>query len=415
MLFRKRTQTALFFQCDPILQRDIESALKAVSISYRVLPVDGDRLVDILSVLPDILLLDIDNLSGERNGVEWFTKLRSYPDLAHTKILAFSRTGPHEIREHAFALGVDEFLTKPIDVNTLKVALELLDRFEPAFWGIRGTLPIPGPTTLRYGGNTSCLSLSIGYSRQFIFDAGTGLRTFSNWIMETTGGRFDGRLFISHPHWDHFNSLPFFQPLYRPGNHIVIHGPPQGNRSLRALIDDQMDGIFFPITVEEFKAQTEYRDIYEGVHYFDGVRVTAKRLQHPGHCLAYRVDHRGYSLAYVTDNELGRWKVDHPAFQDLRDFLKGVDVLVHDCTYFDDEYPKRINWGHSSVGQATRLAHEAGVSHFYLFHHDPDHNDNDVDRKLEIAEQQLAKLGSTTRCHIAVEGKSIRVDLVSTR
>lgn len=401
-------KTALLFEGDPPFREAAGRVLKELGMEYHAIPPGENALGDMVAARPDVLLLDGDG--REMAGMRLLADLKRRDELAAARVIVFSSDCSPEVRRRAFELGADEFVAKPCSPDTLAEILESLDRFEPTFWGIRGTLPIPGAATLKYGGNTSCISLSIGYGRHFIFDAGTGLRTLSNRIMETTGGRFDGRLFISHPHWDHFNSLPFFQPLYTPGNHIVIHGPAQGARSLRDLIDDQMDGIFFPITVEEFEATVEYQDIAEGVHRFDGVQVAARCLQHPGHCLAYRVDHRGCSFAYVTDNELGAQEPDAPAVHDLIEFLRGVDVLIHDCTYFDDEYPKKVNWGHSSIGQATRLAHEAGARYFYLFHHDPDHGDVDVERKLETAQRLLEELGSRTRCRIAVEGDSVRID-----
>jgi phosphoribosyl 1,2-cyclic phosphodiesterase/ActR/RegA family two-component response regulator len=401
-------KTALLIEGDPLFREAASQVLKEMGLELRAIPPGERALKEMIAARPDLLLLDGD--LPEMAGLRWLADIKRRDELAAARVIVLSSDRSPEERRRAFELGADEFVAKPCTPATLAEILESLDRFEPAFWGIRGTLPIPGAATLKYGGNTSCISLAIGYGRHFIFDAGTGLRTLSNRIMETTGGRFDGRLFISHPHWDHFNSLPFFQPLYTPGNHIVIHGPAQGERSLRDLIDDQMDGIFFPITVEEFEATVEYQDIAEGVHHFDGVQITAKRLQHPGHCLAYRVDHHGRSFAYVTDNELGTRPPDDPAVRGLVEFLRGVDVLIHDCTYFDDEYPKKVNWGHSSIGQATRLAHAAGARYFYLFHHDPDHGDVDVERKLETARRLLAELGSSTRCRIAVEGDSVRID-----
>jgi phosphoribosyl 1,2-cyclic phosphodiesterase len=398
-------KTVLLLEGDPKLRESAPQVLNPLGIKVFA-PTPGiDPLGQILDTRPDYLWLD-----GDLADPALLATIRRQPELASTWIILLSSDTSPDHRARAFDLGADEFAVKPYAPEDLPRTLALLDRFELAFWGVRGTLPVPGAATLKYGGNTSCVSLTIGRDRQFVFDAGTGLRILSNRIMATAGGRFDGRIFISHPHWDHFNSLPFFQPLYLPGNRITLHGPAQGERSLRDLIGDQMDGIFFPITVAEFKAEVEYRDVGEGVYRFDGVQVTAKRLHHPGHCLAYRVDHRGHSVAYVTDNELGARAFEEASVQELIAFLKGVDVLIHDCTYFDDEYPKKVNWGHSSVGQAVRLAHEAGARCFYLYHHDPDHSDENVERKLEIAEKMLAGLKSKTRCRIASEGDSIRVD-----
>lgn len=401
-------KTALLLESDPELRNTATAALRRLGIESLTPAPGADPLSELLANRPHYLLLDGDGPTGA--GATLLGDIERQPELAATRIIVFSSDPSPANRGRAFDLGADEFAVKPYTEQELENTVSGMDRFELSFWGIRGTLPVPGGKTLRYGGNTSCVSLAIGRDRQFIFDAGTGLRAFSNRIMETSGGRFDGRIFISHPHWDHFNSLPFFQPLYRSANRIAIHGPPQGHRSLRELIDDQMDGIFFPITVEQFEAQVDYCDVVEGRYRFDGIEVAAKRLFHPGYCLAYRVEHHGRSFAYATDNELGTRQVDDPSLQGLLQFLQGVDVLIHDCTYFDDEYPKKVNWGHSTIGQASRLAHAVGARYFYLFHHDPDHGDEDVERKLELSVATLAALGSKTRCRIASEGESVRID-----
>lgn len=401
-------KTALLLESNPDLREIAAAGLRRMGIECLAPNPGAYPLPQILDTRPNYLLLDGDWPMPA--GVSLLGNAERQPELAATKIIVFSSDPSPANRIRALDLGADEFAAKPYTWEELEQTLGAVERFELSFWGVHGTLPVPGRKTLKYGGNTSCVSLGIGRDRQFVFDAGTGLRAFSKRIMETTGGRFDGRIFISHPHWDHFNSLAFFEPLYRPGNRIAIHGPPQGGRSLRELIEDQMDGIFFPITVEHFEATVEYRDALEGSQRLDGIRVASKRLFHPGTCLAYRVDHQGRSFAYATDNELGTRPIDDPSLLGLIEFLKGVDVLIHDCTYFDDEYPKKVNWGHSSVGQATRLAHAVGARNFYLFHHDPDHGDKEVERKLEAAEGILASLGSSTRCRIATEGESVRID-----
>jgi phosphoribosyl 1,2-cyclic phosphodiesterase len=401
------TETLLLLGSDAELRDWAARTTDAAAARILGMAPGSDPLQQVLAAQPDWLILDGD--LPEAQDPAWLAALKSHPTLSNMGLMLLSSDPSPAACARAYALGADEFLAKDRMREEWAATLATRNRLELTFWGVRGTLPIPGPKTLRYGGNTSCLGLRIGRDRHFVFDAGTGLRMLSNHIMDTAGGRFDGRLFISHPHWDHFNSLPFFQPLYLPGNRVALHGPPQGERSLRDLIDDQMDGIFFPITVEEFKAEVEYLDLFEGNHRFDGVQVMAQRLHHPGHCLAYRIDYRGRSIAYVTDNELGNRPLEDPALQSLIRFLQDVDVLIHDCTYFDDEYPKKVNWGHSSIGQAARLAHAAQARCFYLFHHDPDHSDTDIERKLVVAKQLLRDIGSRTECRIASEGTTLRI------
>jgi phosphoribosyl 1,2-cyclic phosphodiesterase/CheY-like chemotaxis protein len=381
------------------------AALREAGFEVMDCPSGDDPLGRVQASRPHFLLA-----GGDVPDLSLAAAIRHQPELAATRILMLTADDSAEARARAFAAGADDCIRSHGAADELLRILAHADRFEATFWGIRGTIPVPGPGTLRYGGNTSCASLTIGHGRHFVFDAGTGLRVLSNRLRATVGGRFSGRLLISHPHWDHFNGLPFFDPLFLPDNHIVIHGPPQGERSLRDLIDHQLDGTFFPITRQKFLARVGVEDMAEGTYRLDGVQVAAMLLQHPGSCLAYRIDHRGHSFAYVPDNELGDCRPEEPYCQKLIQFLQGVDALVHDCTYFDDEYSQKVNWGHSTVSQAARLAHEAGARCLYLFHHDPDHDDAAIECKRDNAERLLAELGSSSRCRIAVEGESVRID-----
>jgi phosphoribosyl 1,2-cyclic phosphodiesterase len=307
-------------------------------------------------------------------------------------------------RSKAFAAGADEVLAKPYDLDQILAVMDTIDRFHITFWGARGTLPLSGENSLRYGGNTSCLGLNIGRDRHFIFDAGTGLRKYSRHLLEKHGGKFNGRVFITHPHWDHLNCLPFFAPFFIPGNRISLMGPPQGERSFRDLIDGQMDGIYFPVTVDAFGADVTYGDMLDGQHQFDGVSLRAFHLSHPGYCLGYRIDHFGRSVAYITDNELGNIPPDSDFTERLAHFLEGVDMLIHDTAYFDHEYPTKINWGHSSVSPVVRLADAAKVKKLFLFHHDPEHGDKDLDLKLDKATALADEIGAEFECQNACEG-----------
>jgi phosphoribosyl 1,2-cyclic phosphodiesterase len=352
---------------------------------------------------PDCLFLDGD--LPDDAGFKALAELRQDDELAPVRVVMLTDDQSPEGRRRAFVAGADEVLRKPYTAEQLLDTVKGMNRFQVHFWGTRGTLPVPGPGSLRYGGNTSCISLDVGLDRHFVFDAGTGLRQYGQHLLAHENGRFNGRIFISHPHWDHLNCLPFFTPIYMGGNQISLMGPPQGVRTFRNLIDGQMDGTYFPITADAFAADLTIEDLFEGDFRFDGVSVRTLRLRHPGNCLGFRVDHLGHSLAYITDNELGDLDAGDPYLVRLLDFLKGVDVLIHDTTYFDDEYPRKVNWGHSSISQVVQLADAANAGKLFLFHHDPEHGDDQIDRKLQLARQCAAELGSSVRCLIAAEGE----------
>lgn len=284
------------------------------------------------------------------------------------------------------------------------------------FWGVRGTLPVTGRGSLRYGGNTSCISVEFADGGLFIFDAGSGIKSFSDALKRAGRKHIKARIFISHPHIDHIQALPFFTPLFVQGNVFDVLGPAQQDKGMRELIAGQMDGVYFPVTLNEFAASVTYTNLEQGDYEFDGVRMRTLRLNHPGHCLGYRLECGGAVFCYVTDNEL--YPPDSPDYdeayrQRLADFVRGADYLVTDTTYMDDEYADgKQHWGHSSVSEVVALAHRADIKTLCIFHHDPDQDDDAIDRKLAFARAQMAQLGSSTRVIAPAAGDQL--DLSST-
>ena len=283
---------------------------------------------------------------------------------------------------------------------------------ELTYWGVRGTLPVAGERAYKYGGNTSCLSLKFPKNRLFIFDAGSGIKEFANSLFAQGKTKLAAKIFISHPHWDHINALPFFPHMFIPGNDFEILGAGHVNKSMREIISGQMDDVYFPITIKEFGARVYFRDINEGEHEIEGISVKTIQLSHPGRCLGYRIDYNGGSVCYITDNEL--FLPDAPYYDsnfvnNLTKFVEGADILITDCTYTDEEYPKKVGWGHSCPSQVVALAAAAQVKQLHLFHHDPDQNDAAIERKLESAHAHLAKSGSEVSCMAPRETESFSI------
>ncbi|MCK4534484.1 MAG: MBL fold metallo-hydrolase [Syntrophobacterales bacterium] len=280
------------------------------------------------------------------------------------------------------------------------------------FWGVRGTLPVPGRNTVRYGGNTSCVSLEFSKDNLFIFDAGTGIKELSNYFISEKHALTKATIFISHPHWDHINGLPFFAPLYTKGNEFEICGPSNGDMSMRKLISGQMDGVYFPINIKGFNAAVSFRNLGEERFDIDTIKIQTMFLNHPGKCLGYRLDYGNKSICYVTDNEIypeSSRLYSKNYVNKLADFVSDTDVLIIDCTYTDEEYEEKIGWGHSSVNQVAELANRARVKNLYLFHHDPDQSDDDIDNKLKMAQAILKKRGSSTICIAPKEKESFYI------
>jgi len=372
---------------------------EAYTVSYNTSSVSA--LQEIIEQKPDCVLLDI--MMPEIDGFELCKRLRSVPELDAMKIIIVSAKSYESDRNRAFASGADGYVIKPVDPKKFPKRLKRIieDRLELTFWGVRGTMPVPGEKSIKYGGNTSCVSLEFPRGNLFIFDAGTGIKELSDYLIAEKRLQLETKIFISHPHWDHINALPFFTPLYKQGNEFEICGPCHGDVHLRDLIFGQMDGIHFPIQITEFSSRVNYRDLMEEEIDIEGTKIKTMLLNHPGYCLGYHVEYKDRSVCYVTDNELYP-KSSRFYNEEYRDklvaFVKGTDALITDCTYNDDEYKKKVNWGHSSIGQVVDLAHRADVKKLFLIHHDPNHSDDTIDAKLEIAKAMLKKKKSATQC-----------------
>jgi phosphoribosyl 1,2-cyclic phosphodiesterase len=296
------------------------------------------------------------------------------------------------------------------------------------FWGVRGSIPTPGKHTVRYGGNTPCLELRLDDDRLIIFDAGTGIRSFGDYLINN-GESVKAYLFISHPHWDHIQGFPFFKPAFIPGNELTIVGTERAEKSLSEIISEQMNRIYFPVQLHDLKAKIKFVPVSEEgeMNVFDAV-VKMIYVNHPGFALGYRVDYRGKSLIYISDNEpfdrasavsLSNFepKVKEKYLnsgsedpnQRVFDFCRNADVLIHDTTYTPEEYIDRIGWGHSDYLFSMRLAAEANVKKLIIFHHDQNHSDEKIDDILKKCKKEIRSRGYKFECEAAIENMSISI------
>jgi phosphoribosyl 1,2-cyclic phosphodiesterase len=289
------------------------------------------------------------------------------------------------------------------------------------FWGVRGSIPVPGRATNRYGGNTSCVEVRPRGGDPIIIDAGTGIRHLGKALMEGSFG--DGRgkasILISHTHWDHVQGLPFFSPLYRAGNEVAIFAR-QRDMHLEAVFSQQHDAAYFPVPLSAMQADMRFHELVEGERFDIGkARVTCARLNHPWVAIAYRVDVDGAAVVYCSDTApftdilLGRDFIERPSFGTLPPSVKdelgimragvvalarGADLLIYDTQFTPEEYQSRPHWGHSRPDDAIEIAREAGVKQLCLFHHAPMRSDDDNDailaRYREVAAADKFKLVS---------------------
>jgi phosphoribosyl 1,2-cyclic phosphodiesterase len=258
--------------------------------------------------------------------------------------------------------------------------------FHVTFWGVRGSIPCPGPDTFRYGGNTSCLEVRCG-ARRFILDGGTGLRPLG--LAMAGQGLIEADIFFTHTHFDHICGLPFFGPAYVKGNKFKLwagHLLPE--KTLHYVLAEMMMAPLFPIPITVFDADLSFHDFRAGETFTPaaGVTVRTAPLNHPNRATGYRIDYAGKSICYITDTEHEPGKPD----QNILGLIEGADLFIYDATYTETEYPNHKGWGHSTWEEGAKLADLAKVKRLVIFHHDPSHDDVFMDRVAAAAEARRA-------------------------
>jgi len=283
------------------------------------------------------------------------------------------------------------------------------------FWGTRGSIPTPGASTARYGGNTSCVEVRSGSGTLVVIDCGTGAHALSQKLCAPGSAPLRGHILISHTHWDHIQGIPFFRALFVPGNEWDIYGPKGLLQGLRETLAGQMQHTYFPVALEELGATIRYHDLVEGKFMADDIEVTTHYLNHPALTLGYRLEADGASLVYCCDHEPHSLAMASGegalTGQDRRhvDFVAGADLVVHDAQYTASDFPAKAGWGHSSAEYAIRICAEAGVKQVALTHHDPLRNDDAVDRILADMRLRARTSGSALEVLAAAEGHVIEI------
>lgn len=272
------------------------------------------------------------------------------------------------------------------------------------FWGVRGSIPSPGPSTVRFGGNTSCVEIAAG-GVCIVFDCGTGIRMLGQQLVRRSP--IEIHLFISHVHWDHIQGFPFFAPAFVKGNVIHLYGESNSRGTVESAMAGQMEFPNFPVKLNQLPGTLAFHAVGAGdvVRLADDVTVRAAAGTHPGGVLAYRVEHGGRAVAYVTDTEHEPGKID----ERIVDIVRGADLFIYDSMYTPEEYDgradgrSRVGWGHSTFEEGAKIARAAGAKEYLLFHHDPEQDDAAVLEK----ERRARELFANARC--AYEGLVIEV------
>lgn len=393
---------------DVLLVKVVTVCLRAAGYEVRSVNDGSAAMAEIGSFKPAVVITDL--MMPGMPGAELLAQIRSDRDLDDVKVIVYSAKSYEYDYRSSLEAGADAYLVKPVGNQKLleTIAGLLTSAMKVTFWGTRGSTPRPGKETLKYGGNTSCVSIEMTRDRLFIFDAGTGIIDLGR-SLAAAKKRRKVNLFISHPHWDHIQGLPFFQPLYQQGYEVVVHGTRQGKLSLREVVSGQMETVYFPIAVKEFASHVYYRELTEGDFEIEDVQVRTISLHHPGMTLGYLVKGPGgKTVAYITDNELALSGDEHGRRR-LVAFVADADILIHDSHYLDDEYPQYVGWGHSALSTVLKMAADAKVKRLYLYHHDPYHNDETVAAKEAFGRRFFAERGLKIECLAAAEGHSISI------
>jgi phosphoribosyl 1,2-cyclic phosphodiesterase len=294
------------------------------------------------------------------------------------------------------------------------------------FWGTRGSIAVPGPETLRYGGNTTCVELRAD-GEILVLDAGSGIRPLGVALQKEFQVRpINLSLLITHAHWDHIQGFPFFKPAYDPSNEIQVLGFDGAGATFREIMTEPMRAPFFPITMHELSAKMDIKKLSEMKFSVGKVEIHATFVNHPGVCAGYRIFTSGGSIAFLPDHEPYEFFLHSASAKQLKpeqakeiatdeharlvQFLRSSDILILDAQYTNPEYQAHVGWGHGSISSAVSLALDAEVQRLLLFHHDPNHDDRTVEAMEKSARDLVVKSGRPLEIAAAQEGSEILLE-----
>jgi phosphoribosyl 1,2-cyclic phosphodiesterase len=259
---------------------------------------------------------------------------------------------------------------------------------EVTFYGVRGSCPCPSDANRRYGGNTACVALIVGGEAPIIFDLGTGLRAFGD--TQPLDGTFKGTALLTHIHWDHVQGLPFFPPVDRVGARLDVFGPQQEQGSLADVFDGFIRPPYFPVTCSELRGDIIFHDVLKDDVVLGSAQIMVRPVPHCGPTVGYRVEWAGATVTYISDHQ-APLELDSVA-DTVLELADGADLLIHDAQYTPAEFAEKSHWGHCTIDYAVKVGKAAEARRVALFHHDPSHGDDHMDRLLRDAQ---ASAGST--------------------
>lgn len=274
-------------------------------------------------------------------------------------------------------------------------------------WGSRGSIAISGKDFIKYGGDTTCIEVVSNAGDLIIIDAGTGIRLLGNRLMREKTRKIN--LLLTHAHWDHLSGFPFFKPIYHKESVIKVYGPQTTQDSLKKIISKTMSSPYFPIELEDINADIEFLGMGTKDYKIGSVKIQTIPLSHPNQGVGYRLEEDGKSFVFLTDNELTYRHPKGLEYDDYLKFAKGADVLFHDSEYSREEYKETRGWGHSVYLDTLKLAIDAGVKSFGLFHHNQDRTDSEVDKIVTECRAVINTSGAKLDCFGVAAGMEIKL------
>jgi phosphoribosyl 1,2-cyclic phosphodiesterase/CheY-like chemotaxis protein len=444
-------RTLVVIDDEPVIREMLVRHLEAQG--WRVFEADnGDEGIALVGTHRPVAVL-CDLLMPGTNGFNVCRAIRARGDeLGNITIIVTTGSSFPADRQNALEAGATHYLVKPVSPKEIAAILASVqarpcdcdcdcssenaaprpvrseaDSARVRFWGVRGSIATPGPDTVRYGGNTTCVEVRVGEDI-VVLDAGTGIRLLGEELRrEFSGRQVKAHLLLTHTHWDHIQGLPFFGPIHDPGSCITVLGYEGARQSLLKTLSAQMDSAVFPVGLDQVAGGLTVRELH-GLEFRAGrVPVQAIFTHHPGITLGYRLSTPGGGVVFMPDTEVLPYPRPRPgkttppgatANEDtqnfntyknqlLAEFAQGAELFICDAQYTAEEYEGRIGWGHSCIDDTVHLALQARVKHLILFHHDPTHNDDAIDRIVEHAREIVARTGGSLRVDAAAEGMEI--------
>jgi len=395
------------------------------SRGYQVdLAADGEECLAKAQAMPALLILDI--MLPKIHGIEVLRRLKADPKTRALGVIMCTARAYKPDQDQAREFGAFDILTKPVkrdefletvgryfagaaQERAAPEATAIGDPYLPKIstdrsfcrlWGTRGSIPVSGQRYVRNGGNTSCVEIGHGGQR-VIVDAGSGIRELGLRLAKL--GPHKVHILITHTHWDHIQGFPFFAPAYIPGFELVIYGATGFRKDLASIFRGQLDRDYFPVEFEDMEARIEFRTLEGNELELGDLRIKWELTHHPAATVGFRFEFGGRSLAYVSDNEFLYGYVGAPHVVGLNsevlvphrrlvELVRGVDMFVGEAQYTNEEYLAKIGWGHSSLSNACALARLAEVKRWVVTHHEPSHEDDTLDHKLNLTKEILHSL-----------------------